>query len=316
MNLPGEVYEENRRFLWGVCYRMTGNAADAEEIVQETFVKAIEKPPPDTQQPWRPWLLRVAMNLSRNQLRQRRQRGYEGPWLPGPVLTTETDHDRNQEQGTPIEESPVSRYEMLESISFAFLLALEALSPSQRAVLLLRDVFDYSTSEAAEALEMSESAVKVTLHRARRIMRDYDKNRATDPARNKKVKEALERFLHLLGAGDSDGLEELLAEDVILVTDIGGEVDGLLKPLNGRKDVLRFVTRLNEANRGLMKPIPIVLNGQPAILVRRQLVKWGKAAVFTLQCEIDSNGRIARLNYVLAPSKLSAVVPLAGNVDQ
>src|SRR4026207_1433487 len=89
MSVATRVYDENKRFLWGVCYRMTGNAADAEDIVQETFVKASEKPPPTTEEPWTPWLFRVAVALRRNQLRRRRQRGYEGPWLPSPIPTTD-----------------------------------------------------------------------------------------------------------------------------------------------------------------------------------------------------------------------------------
>src|SRR6516165_8518747 len=91
MSVPAKVYDDNKRFLWGVCYRMTGNAADAEDLVQETFVRAMEKPPRDTNEPWRPWLLRVAINLSRNQLRRRRQRGYEGQWLPSPIPTEQAE---------------------------------------------------------------------------------------------------------------------------------------------------------------------------------------------------------------------------------
>ena len=199
MNVSSEVYYENKRFLWGVCYRMTGNAADAEDLVQETFVKALEKPPRNTEDAWRPWLLRVAINLSRNQLRRRRQRGYEGAWLPSPVPTDDVEVLVAQGSDCPPEDSPSARYEMLESISVAFLLALEALTPSQRAVLLLRDVLDYSTKETAEALLITETGAKVILHRARRIMRDYDKDRcALSPSRCDAAKHALERFLNCL----------------------------------------------------------------------------------------------------------------------
>src|SRR6266850_894172 len=177
MTISAQTFDEHKHFLWGVCYRMTGSAADAEDIVQDTFVRALEKPPANMQAPLRPWLVKVALNLSRDQLRRRRRREYLGPWLPSPVIT-EGDGQFQADEATAPEMSPVARYDLLESVTLAFLLALEALTPAQRAVLLLRDVFDYSTSETAKTLQMTEINVKVTLHRARRIMSAYDKDRA------------------------------------------------------------------------------------------------------------------------------------------
>src|SRR3954470_3892816 len=177
MTAYAETLESDRRLLWGICYRMTGNAADADDLVQETFVRAIEHPPPRTSEPLRPWLVRVAMNLSRDLLRRRRRRDYTGPWLPSPVATDEESLP-SFEPAAPAADSPAARYDLLESISFAFLLALEALTPQQRAVLLLRDVFDYSTAETARALDLTEANVKVTLLRARKRMKDYDQQRA------------------------------------------------------------------------------------------------------------------------------------------
>jgi RNA polymerase sigma-70 factor (ECF subfamily) len=166
MTAYAETLETDRRLLWGLCYRMTGNAADADDLVQETFVRALERPPRRTDEPMRPWLVRVAMNLSRDLLRRRRRRDYAGPWLPSPVETDEESLP-SYEPAAPSEDSPAARYDLLESLSFAFLLALEALTPQQRAVLLLRDVFDYSTAETAAALDLTEANVKVTLLRAR-----------------------------------------------------------------------------------------------------------------------------------------------------
>src|SRR5262249_9608157 len=139
---------------------------DADDLVQETMLRAIEKPPPDSNE-MRPWLVRVAMNLARDHLRRRKRRAYVGPWLPSPV-----DDDALE---IPVEAAGAEgRYDLLESASLAFLLALEALSPKQRAVLLLIDVFDYSVRETAEALGLSESNVKTTHHRARRALEGYD----------------------------------------------------------------------------------------------------------------------------------------------
>src|SRR5215510_13806324 len=149
MSISARTFDEHKRFLWGMCYRMTGSAADADDIVQDTFVKVLERPPKDMKSPLRPWLVKVAINLSRDQLRRRRRREYFEPWLPSPVLTDDENLPSQLDQSSSSETSPVTRYDLMESITMAFLLALEALTPAQRAVLLLRDVFDYSTIETA-----------------------------------------------------------------------------------------------------------------------------------------------------------------------
>src|SRR5262249_24574328 len=105
MNISEQTFAEHKGFLWGVCYRMTGMSADAEDIVQDTFVKALEKPPADMDAPLRPWLVKVALNLSRDQLRRRRRREYSGPWLPSPVVT-EDDGALQFDQLTTSEDSP------------------------------------------------------------------------------------------------------------------------------------------------------------------------------------------------------------------
>ena len=147
------AFGEHRPFLWSLCYRLCGDAADAEDLVQDTFVRALQHPPSRTDAPWRPWLVKVALNLGRDLLRRRRRRGYVGPWLPAPV----------DEPPAAEGAGPGARYDRLESVTVAFLLALEALTPAQRAVLLLRDVFDYSVRETAgvESL-LAEDAAAVS----------------------------------------------------------------------------------------------------------------------------------------------------------
>ncbi|HKX28697.1 MAG TPA: sigma-70 family RNA polymerase sigma factor, partial [Blastocatellia bacterium] len=191
----GDAFKEHERFLWGLCYRLTGNAADADDLVQETFIRALKSPPARTDEPWRPWLVRVAINLGRDLLRQRKRRGYDGPWLPSPI---EAGAEALESEVGPSDErgDPAARYDLLESVSFAFLLALEALTPTHRAVLLLRDVFDYSVKESASALEITEQNVKTTLHRARRIMLNYDKSRPLpDQALSEQSRQVMERFM-------------------------------------------------------------------------------------------------------------------------
>jgi RNA polymerase sigma-70 factor, ECF subfamily len=306
MTISTQLYEHNKRFIWSICYRMTGNAADAEDIVQEVFVKALEKPGLNTEQSLRPWLVRVAMNMSRDHLRQRRQRGYVGPWLPSPVPTD--DEPGTAQPVVEAAESPATRYDIQESISLAFLLALEALTPSQRAVLLLRDVFDYSTTEAADLLEVTENTVRVTLYRARRVMQTYDREgRSFGQSCHEKTRLALERFLQCLRERDAASLEQLLTEDVVVLSDGGGEITALLSPMQGRKKVLQLTTRLNEVYGDITRTTFCVLNGLPAIIFERSNVKAGHAKRFTLQCEVEGSGHIRQLNYVMTPSKLTAL---------
>ena len=284
-----------------MCYRMTGSATDADDIVQDTFVKALERPPRDMEAPIRPWLVKVAMNLSRDHLRRRRRREYVGPWLPSPVLTDGDDP-------VSTEDSPGVRYDLTESVTLAFLLALEALTPAQRAVLLLRDVFDYSTTETADALDMSEANIKVTLHRARRIMDSYDKNRVSNFSRRVvEMRDTLQRFLSRLASGDVQGLKEMLAADVVLVTDGGGEINALAEPVYGSEKVLRLIAKLYEANRDVTSTALRNVNGEPALLVERRQMRPGHASLFTMHCELDADSRMQRLHFVFAPSKLTAL---------
>ena len=307
MTISPQIYDEDKRFLWGLCYRMTGSAADADDIVQDTFVRALEKPPTNMKAPLRPWLAKVALNLSRDQLRRRRRREYFGPWLPSPVMT-EGDGPLQVDEPTAREMSPLARYDLVESVTFAFLLALEALTPAQRAVLLLRDVFEYSTTETAKTLQMTEINVKVTLHRARRIMTAYDKDRVVPLAKHDKEKrQTLEQFLSYLAAGNVQGLEQMLAKDVAVVSDGGGEINALAAPMYGRAKVLRLITQLYEAYRSVTRTSLQVLNGQPAVLIERSNVKPGHASFFTMHCELDETSHMRRLHFVFAPSKLSAL---------
>jgi len=302
-----EALETDRRLLWNLCYRMTGSAADADDLVQETFVRAIEKPPRRTDEPLRPWLVRVAMNLSRDLLRRRKRQHYLGPWLPSPVPTDEESPASYEPPASSLD-SPAARYDLKESISFAFLLALEALTPSQRAVLLLREVLDYSTSETAEALDITEANVKVMLLRARRKMKEYDKNPASlGAAQQETTLRALEQFLLYLGTRDAAGLERLLAEDVISISDGGAEVNAARRPVRGRDNVLRLILGL--ASKVLVEPRFAIqmLNGLPSILIEDLRSSGTAATRYTVHVDVDDAGRIRSLYAVLAPDKLSAV---------
>jgi RNA polymerase sigma-70 factor (ECF subfamily) len=298
-----ELFRAHRPFLWSLLYRLTGNAADAEDLVQETFVRALARPPVRTDEPWRPWLMRVAVNLGRDLLRARRRRGYGGVWLPSPIETPEGEPPSFEPADTS--GNPAARYDLLESVSFAFLLALEALTPSQRAVLLLRDVFDYSVRETARALRLSEANVKTTHGRARRAMGAYDVDRRpSTPDLRARTQETLSRFLACLARGDAAGIEALLAPGARALTDGGGEFAAALRPIVGRDKVSRLYLSVS---RGFGVGVDVrfrVLNGLPAAIVERAVAPPGGAPRAVVQCELDAEGRIGRLYTVVATRKL------------
>jgi RNA polymerase sigma-70 factor (ECF subfamily) len=303
-----DVFKAQRSFLWGLCYRLTGSAADADDLVQETFVRAIERPPARTDQPWRPWLVRVAVNLGRDLLRRRRRRKYVGPWLPSPIETAPEDpfpaYELTAESGFTTE----GRYELLESVSFAFLLALEALTPQQRAVLLLRDVFDYSVEDTANALAISAANVKTTHHRARRAMGDYDRQRCS-PTRDlqERTRAVLGRFMAAITSQDVDSVEDLLAEDVRTLNDGGGEYLAALNPVIGRDRVARLYLGLTKKQVVGGSFEVRMLNGLPACLIEFRSTRDREAPRFIVRCDIDADNRIRELHVVLAPRKLTAV---------
>ena len=295
-----DLYLDHRRFLWSLSYRMTGSASDAEDVVQDTFVRVLERPPRRTDEPLRPWLVKVALNLSRDVLRRRRRRDYVGPWLPSPI---ETDSEPPSHEPSSVD----GRYDLLESVSFAFLVALEALTPTQRAVLLLRDVFDYSVKETADALDISEANAKTTHHRARRTLDAYDRSRQIPTAERQQASAAaLRQFLHALERHDVASIETLLADDVRTTTDGGGEFRSALKTIVGRDKVTRFYLAVAVNAAGAKVRMP-ALNGVLSIVVDIASPAPGIAPRFTLTAELNAEGKIAHLYVVSATRKLTAI---------
>ncbi|MFO0658926.1 MAG: sigma-70 family RNA polymerase sigma factor [Polyangiaceae bacterium] len=312
----------HERFLFGLCYRMTGSTTDAQDIVQETFTRALEHPP-EQEHDLRPWLVRVAMNLARDAYRRRKKRSYEGPWLPALVETTDIiergtlpvharqDHEASELPSLTEPSTTEGRYDLLESASYAFLVAMEALRPRERAVLLLRDVLDYSVSETAEALSLSEANVKTTLHRARKTMEGYDSTRNTHARleAEERNREALFRFVTCLAAQDMAGVEALLAEGVRALTDGGSEFMAAKLPVLGRSKVALFYTKLTRqrSDHGIPKMQLVSLNGSPALLFEYPVSEERLASRVVLRIELDSQGKIAEIHSVLATEKLAAI---------
>ena len=293
-----DLYREHASFLWGLCYRMTGNAADADDIVQETFVRVKSSPPARTDEPWRPWLVRVAMNLAHDRLRERRRASYVGPWLPSPVDTGEAQEGSDPELG----------YGMLESVTFAFLLAMEVLRPRQRAVLLLRDVFDFSVAETARALCISEGNVKTTHHRARAALAAYDRERCapTHQAQDR-ARAALEHLLGAIGSADVKSIAAVLAETARLLADGGGRYRAALNAIVGADRIARFLLGIQRFAQGTPVVAWRMLNGLPAVVVDLPGAVEPNAPRVVFRCDADRDGRIVALHLVLAPEKLRAL---------
>ncbi|MGH7787578.1 MAG: sigma-70 family RNA polymerase sigma factor [Candidatus Binatia bacterium] len=308
------AFRSGERRIWGLCYRMTGVAADADELVQETFVKALESgrdlPGPDLER----WLVRVATNLSLDRLRRRRRRRYIGPWLPSPVETAELGAGSDQAgagyDGVSLTSDTAAgaaeRLERLEQVSYAFLVALEALGPRARAALLLTDVLDYPAAEVARVLDTSEGNVRVLRHRARRALEGVDSALVASPDVRQRQQSALQKLLLCMVQQDAAGMKALLAEDVRSITDGGGRYTALREPLAGRQAVVRF--HLETARR--RAPISHTefrwINGAAALVVVTRPLRPQMAPRLVMRCEVDAEGRFREILTILNPPKLTA----------
>lgn len=302
------LFRAQRRRLWGLAYRLTGSAEDAEDVVQESFVRLMAQPPEAPVADLGPWLKRVTTNLGIDALRRRRRRNYVGPWLPSPV---ETSGDEWQGAQASEDADPEVRYGLVESVTYAFLLAVEALGPRQRAVLLLRDVLGCSARETADLIGASEGNVRVLHTRARTALAAYDRSRCIPtPELQARHRGALDRFLDCLLAQDASGLETLLAESVHTVTDAAGEYTALATPLAGRARVARFYLATALQRRGPGTHIEVrLVNGLPAALITLERPVRRQAPRTLLRCELDDEGQICAVHTVLAPRKLAALPP-------
>ena len=295
-----DAFEAQRGRLWGLAYRMTGSAVDADDIVQDTFVRLLERPPADTARDLAPWLTRVAMNQARDRLRRRKhaERPYVGPWLPEPA----------PEAGR--EDGAATRLELRESAGFAYLLALEALTPLQRGVLLLRDVFAFSAREAADALETSEGSVRTTLHRARKVLRN-----AATPAADADVERRAEQhrlaiatLLPALFGGDIQTVRDLLAADVSVASDAGGEYSAATRVVTGRDHVARFLLGLASKHAPPTGVREVELNGTPAWFLEYAPSGERIATRQVLLVDVDEVGHVTRFWTVLSTPKLERLV--------
>ena len=276
-----DLFTAYRTLLFTVAYEMLGSAADAEDVLQEVWLRWAEVPADEVRDP-RAYLVRITTRLSLNRLRTlaRRREDYVGPWLPEPLLTApDVAHD----------------VELADSVSTAMLLVLETLPPTERAVFVLREVFDVPYAEIAEAVEKSEAAVRQIASRARTHVAERRPRASATRAERDAV---IARFRAATETGDLQGLMDVLAPDVVLMTDGGGKVQAALKPIFGREKVLRFLTAVTPEAIELEA---VWLNGSPAI----QFVIGGQRdGVGTMLVE---DGVVTRLFLVRNPDKLGSV---------
>ncbi|MEV6276352.1 RNA polymerase sigma-70 factor [Nocardia sp. NPDC051832] len=273
-----EAFVTHRNLLFTVAYEMLGSAADAEDVLQETWLRwaGVDL---DSVREHRAYLVRITTRQALGRLRTlgRRKESYVGTWLPEPLLTTP---------------DVAEDVELAESLSMAMLLVLETLTPTERAVFVLRDVFDLDYDEIAEAVEKSPAAVRQIAHRARSHVAARRPRGVASPA---ETQAALAAFQRAVRSGDLQGLLHILAPDVVFLGDGGGVKQAALQPIVGAEVVARVLSRIDPA----ATLAPTQVNGYPALVLR-------------LDDEIDTvvavrieNGRITGLYAVRNPEKLS-----------
>jgi RNA polymerase sigma factor (sigma-70 family) len=276
-----------RPLLFSVAYRLLGQASDAEDVVQEAWLRYAPRAT-DVLDP-RAWLLRTVTRLSLDQLRSARARRerYVGPWLPEPVLTD-----------AALVEQPFEPLERRELLSLGALAMLERLSAPERAVLVLREALDLSHAEIAAAVGVTEGSSRQLLARARRRIASSHARAAPSEDAHRRLVDAL---LGAFRAGDVSSLVALLREDVVAVTDGGGETLAARRPVQGRDRVLRLFAGLLAKAPPELRAVAAGVNGTPGLVVHA----GDGCPIYVLQLVLDAGGCIAEIVLVAAPSKLA-----------
>ena len=283
--------EELRPRAFAIAYRMLGTVADAEDVVQEALLRlhraqeegqTIDSPPA--------YLATIVTRLAIDELRSARARRetYVGEWLPEPLVV---DAD-------PPSADPAAHAEMADSLSLAFLVVLESLSPEQRAVFLLRDVFDYGYDEIARLVDKTEPAVRQLAVRARRHV---DERRPRYDSTREEQQELAERFLAAAQSGDLEAFESLLAADVVLHGDGGGKATAIARPIHGRKRVSRTLAAFGKAapRFEVTELRPVWINGGPGALALRD-----DGTIVTALALDVRDGQVQAVYSVVNPDKL------------
>ncbi|GAB3989419.1 RNA polymerase sigma-70 factor [Actinoallomurus acanthiterrae] len=279
-----EAFVAHRNLLFTVAYEMLGSATDAEDVLQETWMRWAGVDLATVREP-RAFLVRIVTRQALDRLRTlgRRKESYVGPWLPEPLLTAP---------------DVAEDVELADSVSMAMLLVLETLAPTERAVFVLREVFDLDYDEIAEAVDKTPAAVRQIAHRARTHVAARRPRGAVSAA---ETRDALEAFQRAIETGDLQSLLDILAPDVVALSDGGGVRHALLRPVVGAAKVARYMAA-RWYERGVERTVePIQVNGGPGLLVR---VNGEIDTVIAVRVDDDL---ITGLYGVRNPEKLSRV---------
>ena len=284
MDSATEAFTAHRNLLFTVAYEMLGSAADAEDVLQETWLRwaGVDL---DTVRDQRAYLVRITTRQALSRLRtlRRRKESYVGPWLPEPLLTAP---------------DVAEDVELADSVSMAMLLVLETLTPTKRAVFVLREVFDLEYDEIAEAVDKSPAAVRQIAHRARAHVAARRPRGVVSPA---ETRAALAAFQRAAETGDLQGLLDILAPDVVFLGDGGGVVQAVLVPVVGAGRVARLLAVGLGRIAATASLQPVQVNGYPALILR---LNGDVDAVIAVRID---DGLITGLYAVRNPEKLSRV---------
>jgi RNA polymerase sigma-70 factor (ECF subfamily) len=282
MSSGTDAFVTHRNLLFTVAYEMLGSAADAEDVLQETWLRwaGVDH---DEVRDERAYLVRITTRLSLNRLRTlaRQRETYVGPWLPEPLLTTP---------------DVAEDVELADSVSTAMLVVLETLTPTERAVFVLREVFDVGYDEIADAVDKSPAAVRQIAHRARNHV---EARQPREQVSSRQREAILDRFVWAVEHGDIQALMDVLAPDVVLMTDGGGVKQAALRPILGRDKALRFLEGAATKGGPIDAVHRTIVNGRPGLA----FVIDG--AVDTLLTVLIEDGLVAGMYAVRNPAKLT-----------
>ncbi len=285
-----ETFETYRPYLFSIAYRMLGSAMDAEDMVQETYIRS-SSPPKEPIRSLKAYLTTILTRLCIDQLNLARSKRelYVGPWLPEPILTATASEAAD----------PEKRVEAEESISLAFLVLLEQLQPFERAVFLLREVFEYEFAEIAAMLGKSEAASRRSFSRAKQHLREQ---RPRFPVAPQIHRQLLNGYFQAVQQGEMAPLMSMLAENVTLWTDGGGKAQtAALRPIHGRDAVARMSLGSRRFwPEGYCAEVAEV-NGQPAMIIRAEEQAF---AVVTIDVE---DKQIQTIHVIVNPEKLERI---------
>ena len=277
------IFDRHRSRLFGLAYRMLGTPDEAEEVVQDAYIRW-HTADMATIENSEAWLVSVTTRLSIDRLRKasRQRENYIGPWLPEPLMISNTP-------------SPQEDAELASSLSTAFLLMLERLSPAERAVFLLHDVFDSSYSDIARIMESEEPAVRQMLHRARQRVRADKPRFIADRDEHRRL---VERFAQAAYTSDETALLDLFSPDISVMSDGGGRVTAARKIVRGLHKVVRiFTVALSPSLGGLTWKL-VEINGEPGI------IEYYDGEPFAANTFTTENGKVTEMYRIMNPDKL------------